>query len=115
MVPFGITNAPTTFMCLTNNVLNKFLDRFVLVFIDDIIIYSKNREEHESHIKLVLQEQREHQHYAKFSKCDFFQKQVHYLGRVIFEEGVEVDPERSNPLWIDLPQRMYLISYPLWA
>jgi hypothetical protein len=72
VVPFGLTNAPATFMCLMNNVLNKFLDKFVLVFIDDILIYSKNREEHEEHLRLVLQVLREHQLYAKFSKCDFF-------------------------------------------
>jgi hypothetical protein len=59
-------------MCLMNNVLSKFLDKFVLVFIDDILIYSKNREEHEEHLRLVLQVLREHQLYAKFSKCDFF-------------------------------------------
>jgi hypothetical protein len=72
VVPFGLTNAPATFMCLMNNVLSKFLDKFVLVFIDDILIYSKNREEHEEHLRLVLQVLREHQLYAKFSKCDFF-------------------------------------------
>jgi hypothetical protein len=71
-VPFGLTNAPATFMCLMNNVLSKFLDKFVLVFIDDILIYSKNREEHEEHLRLVLQVLREHQLYAKFNKCDFF-------------------------------------------
>jgi hypothetical protein len=70
-------------MFLMNNVLNKFLDIFLLVFIDDIIVYSKNREEHEEHLRLVLQVLREHQIYSKFSKCDFFQKQVHYLGHVI--------------------------------
>jgi hypothetical protein len=64
---------------LKNNVLGNFLDIFVLVFIDDIIIYSKNMEEHEEHLKLVLQVLREHQLYAKFSKCDVFQKQVHYF------------------------------------
>jgi hypothetical protein len=85
-------------MCLMNNVLSKFLDIFVLVFIDDILIYSKNREEHESHIKLVLQEQREHQHYAKFSKCDFFQKQVHYLGHVISKQGVEIDTDKIKSI-----------------
>jgi hypothetical protein len=72
VVPFGLTNAPATFMCLINNVLNKFLDRFVLVLIDDILIYSKNREEHEEHLRLVLQVLREHQLYAKFNKCGFF-------------------------------------------
>jgi hypothetical protein len=77
-----------------NNVLCKFLDNFVLVFIDDILIYSKNREDHEEHLKLVLQVLREHNLYAKFSKCDFFQKQVHYLGHVISQEGVEVDPDK---------------------
>jgi hypothetical protein len=81
-----------------NNVLSKFLDRFVLVFIDDILIYSKSREEHEEHLKLVLQVLREHQLYAKFSKCDFFQKQVHYLGHVISEEGVAVDPDKIKSI-----------------
>jgi hypothetical protein len=72
VVPFGFTNAPVTFMCLMNNVLSKFLDKFVLVFIDDILIYSKKRKEHEEHLRLVLQVLREHQLYAKFSKCEFF-------------------------------------------
>ena len=74
VVSFGLTNAPTTFMCLMNIVLSKLLDRFVLVFIDDILIYSKSREEHEEHLKLVLQVLREHQLWANFSKCEFFQK-----------------------------------------
>jgi hypothetical protein len=60
VVPFGLTNSPTTFMCLMNNVLRKFLDRFILVFVDDILIYSKNREEHEEHLRLLLQVLREH-------------------------------------------------------
>jgi hypothetical protein len=98
VVPFGLTNAPTTFMCLMNNVLNKFLDRFVLVFIDDILIYSNTREEHEENLKLVLQVLREHQLYAKFSKCDFFQKPVHYLGHVISEEGMVVDPDKIKSI-----------------
>jgi hypothetical protein len=81
-----------------NNVLSKFLDKFVLVFIDDILIYSKNREEHEEHLRLVLQVLREHQLYAKFSKCDFFQNQKHYLGHVISEEGVVVDPDKIRSI-----------------
>jgi hypothetical protein len=72
VVPFGLTNAPTMFMCLMNNILSKYLDKFVLVFIDDIIIYSKTKEEHEEHLRLVLQVLREHQLYAKYNKCDFF-------------------------------------------
>jgi hypothetical protein len=81
-----------------NNVLRKFLDRFVLVFIDDIIIYSKNMEEHEEHLQLLLQVLREHHLYAKFSKCDFFQKQVHYLGHVISEEGVAIDHDKIKAI-----------------
>jgi hypothetical protein len=91
MVPFKLTNAPTDFMCLMNNVLRKLLEKIVFVFIDDILIYYKNREDCEEHIKLVIQVLREHQLYAKFSKCDIFQKQVHYLGHIIYEEGLVVD------------------------
>jgi hypothetical protein len=98
VVPFGLTNAPATFMYLMNNVLSKFLDKFILVFIDDILIYSKNREEHEEHLRLVLQVLREHQLYAKSNKCDFFQKQIHYLGHVLFEEGVAVDPDKIRSI-----------------
>jgi hypothetical protein len=77
VVPFGLTNSLATFMCLMNNVLNKFLDKFLLDFIDDILIYSKNIEEHKEHLRLVLQVLREHHLYAKFNKCEFFQKQIH--------------------------------------
>jgi hypothetical protein len=98
VVPFGLTNAPTTFMCLMNTVLRKILDIFLLVFIDDILIYSKRGEEHEENLKLVLQVLRKHKLYEKFSKCDFFQKQVHYLGDVITQEGVAVDPDKINAI-----------------
>jgi hypothetical protein len=107
VVPFGITNAPPTFMCLMNNVLSKFLDIFVLVFIDDIPNYYKSREEHEEHLNLVLQVLREYQLYDKFSKCDFFQKQVHYLGHVISEEGVAVDPDKIKSI-MDWPTPKYV-------
>ena len=72
VMPFGITNALVVFMCLMNNVMHKYLDKFVVVFIHDILIYSKSEEEHKEHLKIVLQELQEHQLYAKFSKCDFF-------------------------------------------
>ena len=76
VIPFGLTNAPATFMCLMNSVLHKYLDKFVIIFIDDILIYSKNEEEHKEHLKLVLQTLREHKLYAKFSKCEFFQDKI---------------------------------------
>ena len=90
-MPFGITEAPTVFMCLMNNVLHKYLNKFVVVFIDDILIYSKSKEEHEEHLKIVLKVLREHQIYAKFSKCDFFKDKIQYLGHVITKEGISVD------------------------
>jgi hypothetical protein len=92
VVPFGLTNATTTFMCLMNSVLNKYLDKFVLVFVDDILVYSKNREEHEAHLRMVLHVQRDHMLYAKFNKCDLFQKEIQYLGHILSSQGVEVDP-----------------------
>ena len=71
VVPFGLTNAPTTFMCLMNSVFSKYMNNFVLVFLYDIIIYSKNEEEHEEHLRMALQLLREHKLYAKLRKCDF--------------------------------------------
>ena len=82
-MPFGITNASVVFMCLMNNGIHKYLDKFVVVFIDDILIYSKSKEEHEEHLKIALQELWEHQFYAKFSKCDFFKDKIQYLGHVV--------------------------------
>ena len=93
-MPFGLTNAPTIFMCLMNNVMHKYLDKLVVVFIDDILIYSKSEEEHKEHLKIVLQELREHQLYAKFSKCDFFKDKIQYLGHVVTKEGIYVDLEK---------------------
>jgi hypothetical protein len=98
VVPFGLTNSPATFMCLMNNILNKFLGKIVLVFIDDILISSKNREEQKENLRLVLQVLREHRLYAKFSKCNLFQKKVHYLGHVISKEGVAVDPDKVRSI-----------------
>ena len=77
-----------------NSVLSKFLEKFVLVFINDRLIYSKNREEHEEHLRLVLQVLREQHLYSKFNKCEFFQKKIHYLGHVLSEEGIVVDPDQ---------------------
>jgi hypothetical protein len=92
VMSFGLTNAPAFFMNLMNKVFMEFLDKFVVVFIDDILIYSKSEEEHEQHLRLVLEKLKEHQLYAKFSKCDFWLTEVKFLGHVITAQGVAVDP-----------------------
>ena len=89
---FGLTNAPAYFMYLMNSVFMPELDKFIVVFIDDILIYSKNEEEHAKHLHIVLQRLREHKLYAKFSKCEFWLKEVPFLGHVISAEGISVDP-----------------------
>ena len=93
---FGLTNAPAYFMNLMNKVFMEFLDKFVMVFIDDILVFSKNEEEHEEHLRLVLEKLREHQLYAKFSKCEFWLKEVGFLGHVISGEGIAVDPAKVD-------------------
>ena len=98
VVPFGLTNAPATFMCLMNSVFSKYLDKFVLVFLDDILVYSKNEEEHEEHLRLTLQLLREHQLYAKLRKCDFYRDRIQYLGHIISEEGISMDPENIEAI-----------------
>ena len=92
VMSFGLTNAPAYFMYLMNKVFMEYLDKFVVVFIDDIMIYSKSEEEHEEHLRLVLQKLREHQLYAKFSKCEFWIKEVSFLGHIISDGGISVDP-----------------------
>ena len=91
---FGLTNAPAYFMNMMNKVFMEFLDKFVVVFIDDILVYSKNEEEHKEHLCLVLEKLREHQLYVKFSKCEFWLKEVGFLGHVISREGIAVDPTK---------------------
>ena len=94
VMSFGLTNAPAHFMYLMNSVFIPKLDNFVVVFIDDILIYSKNEEEHAEHLCVVLQRLREHKLYAKFSKCDFWLKEVQFLGHIISETGISVDPSK---------------------
>jgi hypothetical protein len=94
VMPFGLTNAPAVFMDLMNRIFRPYLDQFVVVFIDDILIYSSSLEEHKNHLRLVLQLLRENQLYAKFSKCEFWLDQIKFLGHVISKDGIAVDPEK---------------------
>ena len=93
-MPFGLTNAPTAFMDLMNTVFRPYLDQFVVVFIDDILVYSRDEWEHEQHLKIVLQTLREKKSYAKLSKCDFWLKEVSFLGHIVSAEGITVDPAK---------------------
>ncbi|KAL0537123.1 hypothetical protein IC582_026093 [Cucumis melo] len=94
VMSFGLTNAPAVFMDLMNRVFREFLDTFVIVFIDDILIYSKMEAEHEEHLRMVLQTLRDNKLYAKFSKCEFWLQQVSFLGHVVSKAGVSVDPAK---------------------
>ena len=94
VMSFVLTNAPTVFMDLMNRVFQPYLDRFVIVFIDDILVYSGSSEEHSEHLRIVLQTLREQQLYAKLSKCKFWLNRVAFLGHVISAEGVSVDPQK---------------------
>jgi hypothetical protein len=93
-MPFGVTNAPAVFMDYMNQIFHPFLDRFVVVFIDDILIYSKDHEEHEGHLRQVLQVLRDKELYANASKCEFWLEEVKFLGHVISKEGIAVDPSK---------------------
>jgi hypothetical protein len=93
-MPFGLTNAPSYFMNMMNKVFMEFLDKFVMVFIDDILIYSKSNEEHEKDLRLVMEKLREHKLYAKFSKCEFWLKEVAFLGHIVSKKGIAVDPSK---------------------
>ncbi|CAA0809319.1 Uncharacterized mitochondrial protein AtMg00860, partial [Striga hermonthica] len=94
VMPFGLSNAPTVFMDLMNRVFHPFLHQFVIVFIDDILIYSKRQEEHEEHLRAVLSTLRREMLYAKFSKCEFWLQRVAFLGHIITSAGIEVDPSK---------------------
>jgi len=93
-MPFELKNAPAAFMDLMNRVFKEYLDKFVIVFIDDILIYSKSIQEHEQHLRMVLETLRRNQLYAKFTKCEFWLEKVHFLGHVVSKEGISVDPTK---------------------
>ncbi|GJV65889.1 putative nucleotidyltransferase, ribonuclease H, partial [Tanacetum coccineum] len=94
VMPFGLTNAPAVFMDLMNRVCKPYLDKFVIVFIDDVFIYSKMKEDHENHLRLMLDLLRKEKPYAKFSKCEFWLQEVHFLGHVVNHDGIHVDPSK---------------------
>ncbi|KAL2226648.1 UNVERIFIED_CONTAM: Retrovirus-related Pol polyprotein from transposon [Sesamum indicum] len=98
VMPFGLTNAPAAFMALINRTFQEYLDHFVIVFIDDILIYSKNREKHEQHLRMVLQILKEKVLYAKLSKCEFWVNQVVFLGHVVSGDGVMHDPSKVKAI-----------------
>ncbi|KAJ0521864.1 putative nucleotidyltransferase, Ribonuclease H [Helianthus annuus] len=93
-MPFGLTNAPAAFMDLMNRVCKPYLDKFVIVFIDDILIYSKSQADHEKHLRCILKLLHQEKLYAKFSKCEFWLREVQFLGHVVSEHGIQVDPAK---------------------
>ncbi|CAA7026180.1 unnamed protein product [Microthlaspi erraticum] len=98
VMPFELTNAPAAFMTLINNVFWEYLDKCVIVFIDDILIYSKSKKEHEWHLRVVLDKLREQKLYGKLSKCSFWQREIGFLGHIVSEAGVAVDPEKITAI-----------------
>nr|GFC82546.1 putative reverse transcriptase domain-containing protein [Tanacetum cinerariifolium] len=97
-MPFGLTNAPAVFTDLMNRVCKPYLDKFVIVFIDDILIYSKDEKEHEEHLKAILELLKKEELYAKFSKCEFWIPKVQFLGHAIDSQGIHVDPAKIESI-----------------
>src|ERR1700680_1182957 len=96
VMPFGLTNAPATFMHLMQQSFRKYLDDFVIVFLDDVLVYSRSKEEHDKHLRIVLETLRENKLYAKLSKCEFYSKEISFLGHVINEYGIKMEPSKVD-------------------
>ena len=95
---FGLTNTPATFMTLMNNIFQLYLDKFVIVYLDDILIYSKTKEEHLKHVHIILETLRKHQLYAKLAKCEFIKQRIEYTGYFISEQGITVDSRKIDTI-----------------
>jgi hypothetical protein len=108
VMSFGLTNAPAYFINLMNKVFMEYLDRFVVVFIDDILIYSKNDSDHEEHLQMVLQKLQDNQLYAKFSKCEFWLDEVPFLVHIISKGGISVDPTKVKEIVVGRYQKQSL-------
>nr|GFC36968.1 RNA-directed DNA polymerase homolog [Tanacetum cinerariifolium] len=98
VIPFGLTNATAVFMDLMNRIFHEFLDKLVIVFIDDILVFSKSKEEHEDHLRTVLQTLQHEKLYAKFSKCEFWLSSVAFLGHIVSAEGITMDPAKVEAI-----------------
>lgn len=98
VMPFGLTNAPATFQCIMNQILQPYLRTCVLVFLDDILIYSRTLDEHAQHLRAVLKLMHENHLYLKLSKCSFAQHQLEYLGHIISDQGVATDPSKISAM-----------------
>nr|GFA97646.1 uncharacterized protein [Tanacetum cinerariifolium] len=98
VMPFGLTNAPAVFMDLMNRIFHEYLDKFVIVFIDNILVYYKTKEEHEEHIRIVLGTLRQKKLYMKFSKCEFWLGQVAFLGHIVLADGITMDPAKVKAI-----------------
>lgn len=96
MMPFGVINAPATFMNLVNRIFYEYLDRFMVVFIDDILVYSRSEVEHVEHLRTIIQTFRDHKLYAKISKCEFWLKKVAFLDHIVSGEVISVDPTKVS-------------------
>ena len=94
VMAFGLTNAPAAFMDLMNRVFKKYLDKFIIVFIDDILIYSRTEEDHAEHLRIALETLKKEKLYVKFSKCEFWLREVQFLGHIVSSEGIQVDPAK---------------------